>query len=86
MVAARMLEKQGFRVERATNGREALEALEAEDYGVVLMVIFSGDEAREVVLELLGAGAIAYVRKGVTGAEITKTLADALKAKADQPV
>ncbi len=49
------------------------------------MVIFSGDESREVVLELLGAGAIAYVRKGVTGAEVSKTLTDALRVKADQP-
>ncbi|MEA2427284.1 MAG: hypothetical protein QOF37_912 [Thermoleophilaceae bacterium] len=44
------------------------------------MVVLSGDESREVVLELLNAGALAYIRKGRTGAEITKTLADALKA------
>jgi hypothetical protein len=48
-------------------------------------VILSGDESGQVVVELLSAGAIAYVRKGVTGPEISQTLADALKLKADQP-
>jgi DNA-binding NarL/FixJ family response regulator len=47
------------------------------------MVILSGDETRQMVLELLGAGAIAYVRKGVAGSELSKTLTEALKAKAD---
>jgi len=47
------------------------------------MVILSGDEARTVVLELLGAGAIAYIRKGVSGAQISQTLTDALKVRAD---
>jgi DNA-binding NarL/FixJ family response regulator len=49
------------------------------------MVILSGDEAREVVLELLSAGAIAYIRKGLTGGELSEALTDALKVKADQP-
>ena len=31
------------------------------------IVILSGDETRQIVLELISAGAIAYVRKGVTG-------------------
>lgn len=43
------------------------------------MVILSGDESREMVVELLNAGAIAYVRKGVTGAQICETLTAALK-------
>ena len=49
------------------------------------IVILSGDETRDLVLELLNAGAMAYLRKGVPGAEISKTLKDALKAKADPP-
>lgn len=49
------------------------------------IVILSADESRESVLELLNAGAIAYVRKGVTGAQIAKTLADAIKAKGNHP-
>jgi DNA-binding NarL/FixJ family response regulator len=49
------------------------------------MVILSGDESRDVVLELLSAGALAYVRKGVTGAEISKALSDALRVRADHP-
>lgn len=47
------------------------------------MVILSGDETRQMVLELLTAGAIAYVRKGVTGSQLARTLTEALKAKAD---
>ena len=45
------------------------------------MVILCGDESRETVLELLGAGAVAYVRKGVSKAELSKTLTDALKVQ-----
>ena len=37
MVAARMLERQGFGAMLAANGREALEALAREDYPAVLM-------------------------------------------------
>jgi DNA-binding NarL/FixJ family response regulator len=46
------------------------------------MVILSADESREGVVELLNAGAIAYIRKGVTGAEISTTLSEAMRAKA----
>ena len=49
------------------------------------IVILSADESRAGVLELLGAGATAYLRKGVPGPEIAKTLRDALQAKADEP-
>jgi DNA-binding NarL/FixJ family response regulator len=47
------------------------------------MVILSADESRSLVIELIGAGAIAYVRKGVTAAQIAKTLTDALRARSD---
>lgn len=42
------------------------------------MVILSGDESRAIVLELLSAGAVAYRRKGLSGAELCRTLKDAL--------
>ena len=42
------------------------------------MVILSADEIHHVVLELLSAGAMAYVRKGVGGDRIAETLAQAL--------
>ena len=42
------------------------------------MVILSADEVHGVVLELLTAGAIAYVRKGVSGDRIGETIAQAL--------
>jgi DNA-binding NarL/FixJ family response regulator len=46
------------------------------------IVILSGDESRDIVLELLSAGAMAYIRKGGSAAELTKTLTDALRVKA----
>jgi len=49
------------------------------------IVILSGDESREVVLELLAAGAIAYLRKGATAGAITKTLTEALRLGARRP-
>ena len=49
------------------------------------IVILSADESDQVVLKLLNAGAIAYVRKGVTGPEIAKKLAEAMKAKGNRP-
>ncbi len=49
------------------------------------MVILSGDETRQLVVELLGAGAIAYVRKGISAAELSETLMAALQAKAGDP-
>ncbi len=42
------------------------------------MVILSADEVHHVVLELLNAGAMAYVRKGVGGERLAETLAQAL--------
>ena len=42
------------------------------------IVILSADESRAIVLELLTAGAIAYVRKGTSGEQIAETLAKAL--------
>jgi len=47
------------------------------------IVILSGDETRQIVLELISAGAIAYVRKGVTGSQLCQTLTDALKVRTD---
>ena len=46
------------------------------------MVILSADEIQHVVLELLGAGAIAYVRKGMGGDRLAETLAQALSVEA----
>jgi DNA-binding NarL/FixJ family response regulator len=46
------------------------------------MVILSADESRDSVLELLTAGASAYLRKGVPGREIAQALRDALEARA----
>lgn len=49
------------------------------------IVILSGDETRQIVLELISAGAIAYVRKGVTGSQLSQTLTGALKVRTDSP-
>ena len=45
------------------------------------IVVLSGDESRDVVLDLLEAGAIAYKRKGVPGSEISQALIDSLKTR-----
>ena len=44
------------------------------------IVILSDDESREGVLELLEAGAMAYLRKGASMTHISRTLTDALAA------
>ncbi len=43
------------------------------------IVVLSADEIHRVVLELLSAGAIAYVRKGVAADQLAETLAQALR-------
>ena len=45
------------------------------------IVILSGDESQDVVVELLNAGAIAYIRKGLPGSEITRALTDSMKTR-----
>ena len=45
------------------------------------IVILSGDESQDVVVELLNAGAIAYIRKGVPGSEIARALTDSIKTR-----
>lgn len=42
-------------------------------------VLISGDERHGLVVELLSAGAIAYIEKGLAGASIAKTLVAALE-------
>jgi DNA-binding NarL/FixJ family response regulator len=50
------------------------------------MVILSADEIRDHVIELLIAGAVSYVRKGASGAQIIQTLSDSMKAHAEAGV
>jgi DNA-binding NarL/FixJ family response regulator len=47
------------------------------------IVILSGDESRGSVLELLDAGAVAYLRKGATRGEISRTLLAAVQRGPD---
>jgi DNA-binding NarL/FixJ family response regulator len=46
------------------------------------MLLLSGDESDTSLVELLNAGAMVYIRKGKTAAEITQTVADAIRARA----
>jgi DNA-binding NarL/FixJ family response regulator len=48
------------------------------------IVILSSDESAGAVTELLDAGAVAYMRKGATGADIAKKLTGALEVTPDQ--
>ena len=61
-------------------GLEAVRRITADCPGICL-VILSGDEEHEHVVELLNAGAVAYVRKGATGAEIADTIARSIQAR-----
>jgi two-component system nitrate/nitrite response regulator NarL len=44
------------------------------------IVVLSGAESRQGVMDLFNAGAVAYIRKGVTGAHISKIVTEALGA------
>jgi CheY-like chemotaxis protein len=46
------------------------------------IVVLSADESERVVLDMLTAGAVAYLRKGVTGPELAALLRESLQAKA----
>lgn len=46
------------------------------------MVILSADDSRGSVIELLNGGAIAYILKGLPAEQISRTLGNALSAKA----
>jgi DNA-binding NarL/FixJ family response regulator len=47
------------------------------------IVVLSGDESDRVVRELIGAGAIAYRRKGVPPEALAECLTESIKAHAD---
>ena len=49
------------------------------------IVALSIDESRDVVLEMLDAGAVTYIRKGVSGRELLSTLLQCIKATAQRP-
>jgi DNA-binding NarL/FixJ family response regulator len=42
------------------------------------LVILSGDERHDAVVEIINAGAVAYIRKGVPASAVARTLLDAL--------
>jgi two-component system, NarL family, nitrate/nitrite response regulator NarL len=63
---------------RAT--REICEATPA-----TAIVALSADESERVVLDMLRAGAVAYVRKGVAAGELATLLHEALRAHAKLP-
>jgi DNA-binding NarL/FixJ family response regulator len=49
------------------------------------IVALSADESERVVLDMLKAGAVAYLRKGVTAGELTSLLHEALRAHVKLP-
>ena len=49
------------------------------------IVALSADESERVVLDMLKAGAVAYLRKGVTADELTALLHEALRAHVKLP-
>ena len=61
-------------------GLEAVQQI-SRRFPSICLVILSADESRQGVIDLLNAGATAYVRKGLSGPEIATKLADSLKAQ-----
>jgi DNA-binding NarL/FixJ family response regulator len=49
------------------------------------IVALSADESERIVLDMLKAGAVAYLRKGVTGDELVLLLHEALRAHVKLP-
>src|SRR4051794_38788791 len=49
------------------------------------IVALSADESERIVLEMLNAGAVAYVRKGVSADELVALLLEALRASVKLP-
>ena len=45
------------------------------------IVALSSDESERIVLEMLTAGAVTYLRKGVSGSELADLLREALRAR-----
>jgi DNA-binding NarL/FixJ family response regulator len=46
------------------------------------IVVLSGDESRQVVIELLSAGAMTYVRKGLPADKLTEAIERSIRAHA----
>ncbi len=46
------------------------------------LVILSADEIHDHVVELLNAGAVTYLRKGISAAKVNQTLEDSIRAHA----
>ncbi|MDP9376483.1 MAG: response regulator transcription factor [Actinomycetota bacterium] len=65
-------------VEMPHGGARAAVAQIAQRSPATRMVILSADESQSLVLELLSAGAVAYIRKGVSPQELSETLSAAL--------
>ena len=49
------------------------------------IVALSADESERVVLEMLKAGAVTYIRKGVTAEQLTALLHESIRAQAQMP-
>ena len=64
--------------------REAVKQI-AERSPRTCMVILSANESHQAVVELLQAGAMAYVIKGASPGELVKTLVDSLRAQEQLP-
>jgi DNA-binding NarL/FixJ family response regulator len=49
------------------------------------IVALSSDESERIVLDMLKAGAVTYIRKGVAADELTALLRESLRAQAQLP-
>ena len=65
-------------------GVRATEAIHAAAPGTTIVAL-SADESERIVLEMLKAGAVTYIRKGVGAEELTALLRESLRAQAQLP-
>jgi DNA-binding NarL/FixJ family response regulator len=65
-------------------GVRATEAIHAAAPATTIVAL-SADESERVVLDMLKAGAVTYIRKGVGAAELTALLRESLRAQAQLP-
>jgi DNA-binding NarL/FixJ family response regulator len=65
-------------------GLRATKGIHAAAPGTTIVAL-SADESERIVLEMLNAGAVTYIRKGVGAEELTALLRESLRAQAQLP-
>jgi two-component system, NarL family, nitrate/nitrite response regulator NarL len=84
LAAARQADIAIVDVQMPGGGVRATAEIRAAAPGTTIVAL-SADESERVVLEMLKAGAVTYIRKGVGAEELTALLRESLRAQAQLP-